>query len=187
MIRAEIKGLLIMVAYANESGTVDPSVVNLSSYDTGSGVDYKAGNGNSVINADNGNDSINVGNNSDKIHLGAGSDYVTLGGGQSQIAIGTGNSTIDFEGNLGAGVTSSTGLMDNIVYFKGAGDAWTTPTSAHGAGASLELHANDGAGHQSYDIVNGAGVDVGIFSIAINKDVDGTYHTLSASTDYTFI
>lgn len=184
-----------MASYVNVSGTTDPAVVNLASYDMGSGVDYLAGSGNSVINADNNNDSINIGNNSDKIHLGAGVDYVTLGGGQSQIAIGTGNSTIDFEGALGAGQTASTGLMDNIIYFKGAGDAWTTPTSPHdflvfsgyGAGATLQLHANDGAGHQSYYIVNGAGVDVGLFSIAVNQDADGTYHTLSGTSDYRFL
>jgi hypothetical protein len=182
--------------YVNDSNETAAAVVNVDALDTNgaSQVDYVAATGPSTINATSSlNVSLNLGNNSDLVHLGSGADTVTLGGGQSQIALGAGNDLVVFQGGSGAGTVASNGTMDNIVYFAGAGDH-DTPGVQHdflafygyGAGASLQLRSNDGAGHEAYNIVNSSGVMVGEFAVAVLKDADGTFHTLSAATDYHF-
>ncbi len=147
-----------------------------------------------IIIADNQNDSINLGHNSDMVLLGAGNDYVTVFS-PSLIAMGSGSDTIAFEAANGVGPMRTASLIPmELLFFKGAGDAETTPSTPHdflafygyGACASLKLESNNGHGQQTYEILNGAGKVVGEFGIDVTKDKDGAWHTLSASSDYKF-
>jgi hypothetical protein len=181
-------------AYVN--GASNTGTVNLSTYDTGGGVNYVAGNNDQTINATPSTyTSINLsGTADDKVHLAAGTGIVTFGEGASQVAAGSGNDSFIFTASTGI-TTLSDGTLDQLIYFAGAGDASGSVASkdfihldGFTTGSTLDFVSNVGsAATQLYEVVASDGVTVeGAFVVSMTLDTDGTYHQLSSATDYSF-